>query len=181
MGLLLDVSHGPCELGDADGASVVPVSPPERSLTRMTIPIGDSRARPFQPLCQAGQVEDGRQLQDHVDVVRHHANGQWTGSVPTGLLPQKSIEKDPNILGDERCALRGRPGEMQVEAGSHCCSEADVAHILMLEQTGGRTGFTQFHARITRVIKESRLLRVLQDALAPRASFRTRERLRHRR
>lgn len=118
-GLVPHVFDDRAELAHSDTPEVVSFRPAQRRPGEQAVAVGEPSAGSFEPLDEAGDVDDRRQLQDDVDVIGDDAGLDEPRPVPLCLARENAAQKVRNGGVYQGLALEGRPGQVRVEAYRH--------------------------------------------------------------
>ncbi len=84
--LTSDIRYHGAELSDANAAQIVSLGPTQWRSRHQAVAVGETRACTFQPLHESRDVGDGRELQNHVDVICNDARREHARAVTSSLL-----------------------------------------------------------------------------------------------
>jgi hypothetical protein len=89
--LVLHILDDDAELANADASEVVPLGPPKWCTSQEAIPIREPGTRSLQTLDKSGDVDDRRQTQHQVHVIRQDSGRQNSRAVPFGLTAEEAM------------------------------------------------------------------------------------------
>src|SRR5437667_1148090 len=113
------VLNRPPQVTDAERAEVVAVGPPQPGAWHHAVAVGDARTRTLQALNESRDVGAGRELENHVHVVPHYPEIDYTSSVTARDFGKHPTQERRRAGVDEWQSAQRGPREERVETNRH--------------------------------------------------------------